>query len=137
MAKHFSVWSPCFVLFKHVLTCWVRFELCQTFDKTFILFSCLVSDVLRVSTDAMFDARMRADSIKLFVSMDTVSRYALISLMVANEEDALVDLSENVIEDNPTPKRKGNKARTRRWSDEETDILIDMFEESACLWDIF
>ena len=26
---------------------------------------------------------------------------------------------------------------TRRWTDKETDILIDMFEESACLWDIF
>ena len=85
----------------------------------------------------MFDARMRADSIRLFVSMDTVSLYALISLKMANEKNVLVDLSENVIEDNPTPKRKGNNARTRRWSDEETDILIDMFEESACLWDIF
>ena len=85
----------------------------------------------------MFDARMRVDSIRLFVSMDTVSRHALISLKMANEEDVLVDLSENVIEDKSTPKRKGNKVRTRRWTDEETDILIDMFEESACLWDIF
>ena len=85
----------------------------------------------------MFDARMRVDSIGLFVSMDTVSSHALISLKMANEEDVLVDLSENVIEDKSTPKRKGNKVRTRRWTDEETDILIDMFEESACLWDIF
>ena len=81
----------------------------------------------------MFDARMRVDSIRLFVAMNTVSRHALISLKMANEEDVLVDLSENVIEDKSTPKRK----RTRRWTDEETDILIDMFEESACLWDIF
>ena len=85
----------------------------------------------------MFDARMRVDSIRLYVSMDTVSRHALISLKMANEEDVLVDLSENVIEDKSTSKRKGNKVRTRRWTDEETDILIDMFEESACLWDIF
>ena len=56
---------------------------------------------------------------------------------MANEEDVLVDLSENVIEDKSTLKRKGKKVRTRRWTDEETDILIDMFEESACLWDIF
>ena len=56
---------------------------------------------------------------------------------MANEEDVLVDLSENIIEDKSTPKRKGNKVRARRWTDEETDILIDMFEESACLWDIF
>ena len=56
---------------------------------------------------------------------------------MANEEDVLVDLSENVIEDKSTPKRKGNKVRTRRWTDEETDILIDMFEESACLLAMF
>ena len=63
----------------------------------------------------MFDARMRVDSIRLFVFMDTVSRHALISLKMANEEDILLDLLENV-------KRKGNKVRTRRWTDEETDI---------------
>ena len=85
----------------------------------------------------MFDARMRADSIRLFVSMDMVLRHALISLKMANKEDLLVDLSENVIEDRPTPKWKGNKARTWRRSEEERDILIDMFEESACIWDIF
>ena len=81
----------------------------------------------------MFDARMRADSIRLLVSMDTVSRHALIFLKMANEEDVKVDLSENIIEDKPTRKRKGNKARTRRWSEEETDILIDVFDESTCL----
>ena len=80
---------------------------------------------------------MRVDSIRLLVSMDTASRHALISLKMANEEDVLVHLSENVIEDKSTPKPKGNKVRTRRWTDEETDILIDMFEESACLWDVF
>ena len=72
----------------------------------------------------MFDARMRVDSIRLFVSMDTASRHTLISLKMANEEDVLVDLSENVIEDKSTPKRKGNKVRTRKWIDEETDVLI-------------
>ena len=54
--------------------------------------------------------------------MDTVSRHALISLKMANEEDVLLDLSENVIEVKSAPKRKGNKVRTRRWTDEETDI---------------
>ena len=62
----------------------------------------------------MFDARMRVDSTRLFVSMDTVSPHALRSLKMANEEDVLVDLSENVIEDKSTPKRKGNQVRTRR-----------------------
>ena len=85
----------------------------------------------------MFDGRMHVDSIRLFVSMDMVSRHALISLKMVKEEDILVELSKIVIEDKSTPKRKGNKVRTRRWTDEETDILIDMFEESACLWDIF
>ena len=70
----------------------------------------------------MFDARMRVNSIRLFVFMVTVSRHALISLKMANEEDVLLDLSENVIEVKSTPKRKGNKVRTRRWTDEETDI---------------
>ena len=70
----------------------------------------------------MFDARMRVDSIRLFVFMDTVSRHALISLKMANEEDVLLDLSENVIEVKSTPKRNGNKVSTRRWTDEETDI---------------
>ena len=85
----------------------------------------------------MFDAHMRLDSIRLFVSMDTVSHHTLIPLKMANEEEVLVDLSENVIEDKSTPKRKGYKVKTKRWNDEETDILIDMFEKSACLWDIF
>ena len=58
----------------------------------------------------MFDARMRVDS-TLFVSMDTVSPHALRPLKMANEEDVLVYLSENVIEDKSTPKRKGNKVR--------------------------
>ena len=80
---------------------------------------------------------MRVDSIRLFVSMDTASRHTLISLKMANEEDVLVDLSENVIEDKSTPKRKGIKVRTRKWTDEETDDLIDIFEESACLWAMF
>ena len=80
---------------------------------------------------------MRVDSIRLFVSMDTASRHTLISLKMANEEDVLVDLSENVIEVKSTPKRKGIKVRARKWTDEETDVLIDIFEESACLWAMF
>ena len=92
--------------------------------KTFLLFSCLVSDVLRVWTDAenMFDARMRVALLGCLYSWDTVLRHVLISLKMSNEEDVLLDLSENAIEVKSTPKRKGNKVRTRRWTDEETDI---------------
>ena len=60
----------------------------------------------------MFDARMRVDSIRLFIFMHTVSRHALISLKMVNAEDIFVDLSENVVEDKSTPKRKGNKKKT-------------------------
>ena len=81
----------------------------------------------------MFYARMHVDSIRLFASMDTAWCHALISLKMANNEDVLVDPSENVIEDKSTPKRKANKVRTGRLTDEETAILIDTFEESACL----
>ena len=72
---------------------------------------------------------MRVYSIRLFVSMDRVSRRALVSVKMANEEDVLVDLSENVIEHKFTPKRKGNEVRKRRWNDEETDILIKAYDK--------
>ena len=90
--------------------------------------SCAFGQLLKT----VFDTRMRFDAIRLSAYMDMVTCHALISFKMANEEDALVDMSENVIEDKSTSKRKGNKARTRRWTDEETDILIDMFEERAC-----
>ena len=82
----------------------------------------------------MFDARMHIDHIWLFLSMDTVSRHARNSLKMANEENVLVDVSENVIEDKPTPKWKVNKARRRRWSDDETDIFSFSFglKQNVC-----
>ena len=83
----------------------------------------------------MFDARMRVDSIRLFVFMDTVSRHALISLKMANEEDVLLDLSENVIEVKSTPKRIGNKVRTRRWTDEENDPDSENYKSGWIYWD--
>ena len=48
--KHFTVWTPCLVLFDRVWSCLIKFEGQQTFDqnlKTF-LFSCLMGDVLFV-----------------------------------------------------------------------------------------
>ena len=49
---------------------------------------------------------MRVDSVRLFLFMDTVSRHAHISFKTANEEDVLLDLSENAIEVKSTPKRE-------------------------------
>jgi len=56
----------------------------------------------------------------------------------ANEEEALVDVVENgeiVIEETLSRKRKQRKGRI--WNDEKTDLLIDLLEQNACLWDVF
>ena len=49
---------------------------------------------------------MHVESIRLFVSMDTVWRHTLISLKMAKEVKVFIDLSENVIEGKSTRKRK-------------------------------
>jgi len=56
----------------------------------------------------------------------------------ANEEEALVDVVENgeiVTEETLSRKRKQRKGRI--WNDEETDLLIDLLEQNARLWDVF
>ena len=40
-------------------------------------------------------------------------------------------------EETPSRKRKQSKGKPRKWNDEETDLLIDLFEQNACLWDVF
>ena len=63
VTKHFTVWTPCLVLFDLVCTdvfdrvwsCLIKFEDHQTFKqqlKTFLLFSCLMGDLLFVWTAA-------------------------------------------------------------------------------------
>jgi len=52
VTKHFTVWTPCLVLFDRIWSCLIKFEGHQTFNqklKTFLLFSCL-DDVLFVWT---------------------------------------------------------------------------------------
>ena len=58
---------------------------------------------------------------------------------MTNEEEALADFEIRVIEKEETPiwKRKQSKRKPRKWNDEETDLLIDLFEQNACLWDVF
>lgn len=36
-----------------------------------------------------------------------------------------------------TSTKKTPKQKARRWSDDETDRLIDLLEENKCLWDVF
>jgi len=50
------------------------------------------------------------------------------SLKMENEENVLAHLSENVIKNEPTPKQKGNKAKTGIWSNKEMDSLINPLE---------
>ena len=59
---------------------------------------------------------------------------------MANEEEAFVDVVEiGEIETEKTPnrKRKQCKGKARKWSDEETDLLIDLLEQNGCQWDVF
>ena len=49
--------------------------------------------------------------------------------MAASEEIAV----DAHLDETPTRKRK---QKARRWSDEEIESLIDLFEQHACLWDI-
>ena len=62
MTKHFTVWTPCFVLFDCVWSCLIKFESHQTCDQTlkaFLLFSCLMGDFL------MFDEGLRTLYVRL------------------------------------------------------------------------
>lgn len=58
---------------------------------------------------------------------------------MASEEEALADVEIRAIETEETPsrKRKQSKGKPRKWNDEETDLLIDLLEQNACLWGIF
>ena len=61
--KHFTVWPSCLVLFDRVWSCLIKFEGHQTFDqkrKAFLLFSCLMGDVLFVWSAAYQTCLMRA-----------------------------------------------------------------------------
>ena len=63
--EHFTIWPPCLVLFDRVWSYLAKFEDYQTFDqkrKTFLLFSCLMGDVLFLWTAAYQTCLMRACS---------------------------------------------------------------------------
>ena len=58
-----------------------------------------------------------ANSVRLLLSIDTVSHHMLIALKMENDGNILAHLSENVIKDKPIPNQTGNKAKTRIWTD--------------------
>ena len=63
VTKHFTVWTSCLVLFDCVCMCLIKFERHQTFKqqlKTFLLYSCLMDDLLFVWTAAYQTCLKRA-----------------------------------------------------------------------------
>ena len=63
------------------------------------------------------------------VTIDTVCSRQCSLKMSASEEAA-----HNI---DQTSSKKTPKQNARRWSDEETDRLIDLLEGNRCLWDVF
>ena len=75
----------------------------------------------------MLHARTRIVTANSVVAIDTVC-WRQCSLKMSASEEANIDQTST----KRTPKQKA-----RRWSDDETDRLIDLLEENKCLWDVF
>ena len=43
----------------------------------------------------------------------------------------------NVVENGEIVTEETLRGKARIWNDEETDLLIDLLEQNACLWDVF
>jgi len=74
VAKQFTVWTPCLVLFDRFWSCLIKIEDHQTFGqklKLFLLFSCFMGDVRFVRLNSrvanMFEAGMRIALVQLLV----------------------------------------------------------------------
>ena len=77
----------------------------------------------------MLHARTRIRTANSAVTIDTVcSRQC--SLKMSASEEAAPNIDQ-------TSSKKTPKQKARRWSDEETDRLIDLLEGNRCLWDVF
>ena len=75
----------------------------------------------------MLHARTRIVTANSVVAIDTVS-WRQCSLKMSASEEANID---------QTSTKKTPKQKARRWSDDETNRLIDLLEENKCLWDVF
>ena len=75
----------------------------------------------------MLHARTRIVTANSVVAIDTVY-WRQCSLKMSASEEANID---------QTSTKKTPKQKARRWSDDETDRLIDLLEENKCLWDVF
>ena len=82
VTKHFTVWTPCLVLFDRIWSCLIKYEGHQTFDqklKTFLLYSCLMGDVLFVWTAAYQTCLKRACVPHLFSNFYQLFHLCLIA----------------------------------------------------------
>jgi hypothetical protein len=44
---------------------------------------------------------------------------------------------QNEVEETQQNKATSGRTKGRKWSDQETDLLIDLLEDNPCLWDVF
>ena len=80
----------------------------------------------------MYQGFKKATQCRLLEPLVKINIYC--STMV-NEEEAFVDVVEIESEETPNWKQKQCKGKTRKWGDEEMDLLIDLLEQNGCLWD--
>ena len=77
----------------------------------------------------MLRARTRIRTANSAVTIDTIcSRQCSLKMPASEEAAQKID---------QTSSKKAPKQKARRWSDEETDCLIDLLEGNRCLWDVF
>ena len=116
-------------MFDDVGTCLMQY---QTFHPT----SCNISFVLMLdacnfvrlaSLNNMLHARTRIVTANSVVTIDTVCLRQCSLKMSASEEAA-----QNI---DQTSSKKTPKQKARRWSDEETDRLIDLLERKSIFFD--
>ena len=123
------VWRPLNML-DDVGTCLMQY---QTFDPTssnisFVLMLDAWNYVHLAGLNNMLHARTRIRTANSAVTIDTVCSRQCSLKMSASEEAA-----QNI---DQTSSKKTPKQKARRWSDEETDRLIDLLEGNRCLWDV-
>ena len=113
-------------------TCWMMLEHVWCSIKHLIHFV-LMSDawnfVRLTGLNNMLHARTRIRTANSAVTIDTVCSRQCSLKMSASEEAA-----QNI---DQTSSKKTPKQKARRWSDKETDRLIDLLEGNRCLWDVF
>ena len=129
--QHFIVWPPCLMTTQHVGWCWNMFDAVSNIwsNISLILMLDAWNFVSLAGLNNMLHVRMCIRTANSAVTIDTVCSRQCSLKMSASEEAA-----QNI---NQTSSKKTPKQKARRWSDEETDHLIDLLEGNRCLWDVF